>query len=202
MPSQCDKGVPHGYHFEPSILDIQTDAYLDGFWQTEKYFTDIENIIRKELSVSQLLTNRGQELSTLLSETNSVGLHVRRGDYIKTGDTLPVSYFDSAVSAISSTVEDPHFFVFSNGIEWAKDNLSISYPTTYVSNNYSDSDYEDLQLLRRCDHTIISNSTFSWWGAWLGEQPGQSIIAPSVWFMNQPTKELDIVPERWNILRV
>lgn len=202
MPSACDAGVPHGYHFEPSILDITNNAYLDGFWQTEKYFNEIKSVIRSDLSISEPLTGRGQEVAKLLSETTSVGLHVRRGIYVKLGNALAPSYFESAVSVIASNVNNPHFFVFSDDIEWTKNNLSISYPTTYVTNNYSNTDYEDLRLMGRCDHNIISNSTFSWWGTWLGEQPGQTVIAPSVWYMNQPTRDLDIVPDRWHVIDV
>lgn len=202
MPSVCDTGVPHGYHFEPSILDITDNAYLDGFWQTEKYFTGIESVIRNDLSISEPLTGPSRKLVKHLSETNSVGLHVRRGDYVEIGEALPPSYFESAVSAIASNVDDPRFFVFSNDIEWAKNNLSIPHSVVYVTNNYSDTDYEDLQLMSQCDHNIISNSTFSWWGAWLGEQPEQTTIAPSLWLMDQPTRDLDIVPDRWHVIDI
>lgn len=202
MPSPCDKEVPHGYHFEPSILDIRENVYLDGFWQTEKYFHEIDTVIRNELSLNSTLTGGSQEVKQLISETTSVGIHVRRGLYVKMGYDLPSSYFESAVLRIASKVKDPHFFIFSDDIEWVKNNVSIQYPSTYVSDNYSNTDYDDLRLMGHCDHNIISNSTFSWWGTWLGEQKGQIVVAPSFWYLDQPTRELDIIPGRWKIIDV
>lgn len=200
IPSVCEVGVPKGFMFEPSIQDISNNAYLDGFWQTEKYFAGIKRTIKSDLSVPQPLTHGSRKIANRIAETNSVGLHVRRGEYVELGFDLPTSYYKSAASVIASKEPEPHFFVFSDGIEWVKNNLSISHPTTYVSNEYSNTDYDDLQLMSLCDQNIISNSTFSWWGAWLGEQPSQTIIAPSVWLMDQATRELDIVPDRWDIV--
>lgn len=200
MPPVCDKNVPHGQTFEPSILDVDQSIYLDGFWQTETYFRGIESVIRNELSVCKSELEHGKEIGDLIASTNSVGIHVRRGDYAKIGEELPLSYFESAVSVIASEESDPHLFIFSDNIQSVKNNFSPSHPTTYVTGKYTDNDYTDLQLLSQCDHKIISNSTFGWWGAWLGEPGGGTIIAPPIWLHNQQVSDLDIIPDRWDVI--
>lgn len=202
VPPTCDRHVPHGHTFEPSILDIEGPVYLDGFWQTEEYFRAIERVIRNELSVSTSELVQQNEIQHQIASTNSVGIHVRRGDYVKIGEALPLAYYKSAVSAISSKVTDPHFYLFSDDIDWVKNNLSPPHSTTYVTGQYSDKDYTDLELLRQCDHKIISNSTFGWWGAWLGEPRSGTVIVPSIWIHNQPVRNLDIVPDRWDIIDI
>lgn len=200
-PEVCTTRVPRCHSFEPSILDITGPAYLDGFWQTERYFHDFGSVLRSDLTVTDPVEGWDEDLLHRISETNSVGVHVRRGDFVDIGHALPAAYFERAVSEIESRVSNPHFYVFSDGIEWAKRRITIPHPTTYVSNRYADADYEDLRYLSECRHHVISNSTFGWWGAWLGEHPDQRVIAPSRWtYHDLPTRSLDVVPERWDVI--
>lgn len=174
--------------FDADIMKISGDAYLDGFWQSEAYFKDIENLIRKDFT---LRTSFGVESLTLLSEiqnTNAVCLHVRRGDYVNNPQTnmfhgtLSMNYYSKAIAIIADRVFSPKFFVFTDDQNWAMKNIRISYPVKYVSHNGRSRNYEDMMLMSNCQHFIIANSTFSWWGAWLGREANKIVIAPAKWY--------------------
>ncbi|HEY3415711.1 MAG TPA: alpha-1,2-fucosyltransferase, partial [Armatimonadota bacterium] len=133
----------------------------------------------------------------------SVALHIRRGDYVSVKKNLrfngvcSVEYYQAALDLLLKKVEHPHAFIFSDDIPWARENLHLNIPTTFVDHNDARRDYEDLRLLSHCRHHIIANSTFSWWGAWLAAWPGQVVIAPRRWFRSKAYNTKDIVPEHW-----
>ena len=134
-------------------------------------------------------------------KTTSISLHIRRGDYLtpenaETHCLCSPSYYQNAIQYIVQRVENPHFFIFSDDITWVFDNFKMPYPYTIVNVNDSYTGYYDLELMRNCKHNIIANSTFSWWGAWLNENPNKIVIAPQRWFMNQE-EEIDIIPSSW-----
>ncbi len=192
-----------GFPFNTKILDLKKSAYLDGYWQTEKYFKEIEDVIRSEFTVKTNLAGKNKVAAEEIEKTNSVSLHVRRADYVTNqitnshhGTCDPV-YYKKAVSIITQKVHTPHFFVFSDDMDWAKKNIILDYPTTYVDHNNAATNYEDLRLMYMCKHNIIANSSFSWWGAWLNGNPQKIVIAPERWFLTDKMDTRDLIPDTW-----
>src|SRR5258708_16743567 len=183
-----------GFDFHPEVFDCLPVFHivLEGFWQSELYFKDIENIIRSEfLFASDDYDYENPDLPTLIQSSNSVCVHVRRGDYL-TGngslDFIGLEYYAAAVHAVLSRIPNPHFFVFSDDIEWCKANMHCTQPHTFVTHQRSPTQntQENLRLMRLCKHFVIANSTFSWWAAWLGSAPETVVIAPGRWFRSTP----------------
>ena len=157
------------FHFDPDLLNSSNNIILDGHWQSEKYFNGIEKIIRKEFSFKNKPEDNNMKLIFLIKDTNSVCIHVRRGDYVTDSCTnrwhgvCSAGYYDKAIQIIRRRLKDPHFFVFSDEPNWAENNIKINAPTTYVAYNTPDKGYEDLRLMENCKNFILSNSSFSWY---------------------------------------
>ena len=191
------------FYFDQQVLNFGNNVYLEGYWQCERYFKDIEDIIRKELTLKVPLEDRNKEVLSLIRKVNSVSLHIRRGDYVSNPETNSVlgacslEYYRHCIEHIASNVENPHFFLFSDDINWTREKLEINHPATVVDGNSADANYVDLYLMSNCKHNIIANSSFSWWGAWLNNNANKIIIAPTTWFVNSPLTPKDIIPENW-----
>lgn len=173
-----------------------------GFYQGEKYFRGVENIIHKEFTLKNSLSKVAQEIaSQILKTKDSVSVHIRRGDYVsdvKTNahhGTCDLSYYIEAIKIITIKITSPTFFVFSDDINWARENLKID-KVVYVSDSEI-KDYEELILMSKCAHNIIANSSFSWWGAWLNQNNEKIVIAPKQWTVKKTADELDILPKSW-----
>ena len=191
------------FHFDPDILNLPDGVYLDGSWQNEKYFAGIASIIRQEFTVKTPQTGKDKELADQMASCESVSLHIRRADYVSNPDTNQIhgtcglDHYFRCVECITQTVKNPHFFIFSDEPEWARNNLRLSYPTTLVDHNDADKNYEDLRLISQCHHHIIANSTFSWWGAWLSQNAEKVILAPKRWLKSHDYNTEDFIPNRW-----
>jgi hypothetical protein len=192
------------FHFDKNILLSSNNCYLTGYWQSEKYFINIENLIREEFRIKKEMTLDNLEIAEKIKQTESVSIHLRGRDYItreiikKIHFTCDQSYYERSISLITENIKTPHFFIFSDDPEWAKAFLKTNQSFTFVEGNtWNKSNYEDLRLMSLCRHNIIANSSFSWWGAWLNENPDKIVIAPEKWF-NDPTKDTkDLIPESW-----
>lgn len=177
-------------------------AYLLGHWQSEKYFRKFSSIIKKDLTYKYKLNPYYQFLLKKINNSNSVFLHVRRGDYISNSTYNQVhgicsnDYYTNGLKLIEKIVKNPHIFIFSDDIKWAKSNLHTNLQTTFVNPKQENACHE-LEIMRACKHSIIANSSFSWWGAWLDEYGGKIIIAPNKWFNSSTHDATDIVPDRW-----
>lgn len=190
------------YHFDPDLFNVPAECIVDGYFQSEKYFVDIEAEIRNEFLFKTPLTKEDKLLSDEITECSSIGIHVRRGDYL--GNPLfPVydlKYYMHAIKEVLKHVEQPMFFIFSNDYEWCRKNMHLDYPHRFVTQNIERHAYYDLLLMSQCKHNIIANSSFSWWGAWLNRNPDKIIIAPPKW-VNQISPFFrnidDIVPNHW-----
>lgn len=195
--------VEQSFAFEPKVLNVSKDAYLDGHWQSERYFSEIADIIRAEFTPRQRLDATSEKMVSDIARMSSVSLHIRRGDYV----TNPVNrevyatcsndYYLRCISEMAKRIPDPHFFVFSDEVEWVKENLDFKHPVTYVDHNSQEEAYKDLYLMSKCKHHIIANSTFSWWGAWLANNRDKIVFAPSKWFNTPKPGEQDLIPESW-----
>lgn len=193
--------IEETYNFSPKVYEVGPNCFLSGVWQSPKYFEDIDSIIRSELTLKHPPSNETQEWIKMIEATNSVSLHIRRGDYItneKTNifhGTCSVEYYERSMNLMASIIS-PIFFVFSDDIEWARKNLKTIYPINFVSNK-NIPDYEELIIMSKCKHNIIANSTFSWWGSWLNENKNKIIIAPKKWFTVNNFRTDDLIPKDW-----
>ncbi len=194
------------FHFDPEILNLPDGIYLEGYWQSEMYFKHIESIIRQEFTVKTPQEDTDKRVAEQITSCQSVSLHIRRQDYVSNIETKQahgicgVDYFLHCVGNLIRVANNPHFFVFSDEPEWARDNLELFYETTFVHHNGADKNYEDLRLMSQCNHHIISNSTFSWWGAWLNQHSEKVVLAPRQWFgkERQASRNMnDLLPDSW-----
>jgi len=193
-------------HFEywSGIENLPDVCYLSGYWQSERYFADCIQQIRKDFQFKCPPNSKNKEIIDRILSVNAVSLHVRRGDYISNPSSLsthPVcslDYYTEAVHYVINRVNNPRFFVFSDDIAWAKMNLEIKFPVEYIDFNHGKDSYNDMRLMTLCKHHIIANSSFSWWGAWLNESSNKIVVAPRKWF--QPASglnDVDLVPNSW-----
>jgi len=201
--------------FDVSALEKEAlNIAAIGYWQSEKYFRNISSLIRAEFTFKPDL--QFDELESPLNEilnTESVCVHVRRSDVLKDGDPmgeLGIDYYKRAVRLVLERVCNPNFFVFSDDIEWCKENLDLGISLNFISDNdFEISTYSDFYLMSHCRHFIIANSTYSWWGAWLGRSAHKLIIAPRGWFLAErlgPTSKTSatddlssgcLIPSEW-----
>jgi hypothetical protein len=193
--------------FNPEVFRYTGNVYLHGFWQSEKYFKNIEGMIRSELSLKDSLSQKTIEvLKEIRTKKNTVSLHIRRGDYvtdIKTYNTLglcSLDYYKKCVSLLGNELGDLNIFVFSDDPVWAKKNIVFDYPLYFVDHNDIKYAYEDMHLMSLCEHNIIANSSFSWWGAWLNNNKNKKVFAPMKWTVDTNHGDLDIIPEGWNLI--
>lgn len=189
------------YCFDKEILNNPDYIYYDGFFQNENYFKSVRNELAEVFSLKNPIEDRNQEVLNKILETNSISLHVRRGDYVtlesanKFHGICSLDYYEKAIKYIAKKVKNPHFFLFSDDIEWVIQNLKIDYPFTVVDFNQGKG-FLDINLMKHCKHNIIANSSFSWWGAWLNQNPDKIIVAPKEW-NTQKNKKCDIIPKKW-----
>jgi len=189
--------------FHPEILEAPDNVYLEGYWQSEKYFSDIAATIRKDFSMKTAPNIDNQKVLDQIHATTAISLHVRRGDYVSNTTanafhgTTTLDYYKMAIDKLNNLIPGGTIFVFSDDQTWVKENLKFTLPTIFVDCNDTDHAQDDLRLMASCQHHILANSTFSWWGAWLAEHPKQIVIAPKQWFKNPNISSKDLIPSRW-----
>ncbi len=192
-----------GPQFDPHILQRLGTVYLDGYWQSEQYFAASADVLRQEFQLRNAPDAANAAMLRQIDATSAVSVHVRRGDYVTDAKTnqyhgvCSLDYYAAAVNYLTRTVTAPHFFVFSDDPQWCREHLRFGYPVTLVEHNGAEQDYEDLRLMSRCQHHIIANSSFSWWGAWLGSYTEKLVIAPRQWYADPTRHAADRVPDEW-----
>lgn len=190
------------FSFNSEMLALKKNVFLDGYWQTEKYFKKIEDVICKEFTLKEEFSVEDKKIVQEIKNSNSISLHIRRGDYVadlmtnKFHGICSLEYYAEAVKYIAKKVENPVFYIFSDDIEWVKDNFKIDFPMKYISDGIL-KDYEELILMSYCKHNIIANSSFSWWGAWLNKNHEKIVIAPKQWFAKNNIDTSDLILETW-----
>lgn len=186
--------------FQAAFLEKRTNAYYEGYFNSERYFLPIEDTIRADFQLRVPLTGENKQMLEQISSTNAVSLHVRRGDYVNASKTYALcslDYYQAAVEHILSNVENPHFFIFSDDLPWVLECLKLDCNFTLVDINDYKTGFNDLVLMRHCQHHIIANSTFSWWAAWLNPSPSKIVIAPKDWFATEKKSDQDLIPDSW-----
>lgn len=203
---------PSGYilertleHSPELLVGRKKPLYIEGYWQSEKYFGNIRAVLVREFRLKNSLNENAVRLWREIVETNSVGVHVRRGDYAADAKTrsihglCPFRYYGEATGVMRTKVSNPVFYVFSDDTEAVKREMPFGERAVYVADRGSNENFEDLFLMSQCKHNIIANSSFSWWGAWLNQNPEKIVIAPARWFNvdSEYYSSRTIVPENW-----
>lgn len=182
--------INDNFNYDSTINNVKANfnLYLDGYWQSEKFFNNHKTEIEKDFCLNNVDTSQYN------IEPGSVSLHIRRTDYVALSNYHPVqtlSYYKSAIDLIE---DYNNLYVFSDDIKWCKANLNFK-KMIFVEGK---TNLQDLRLMSLCENNIIANSSFSWWGAWLNKNSNKTVIAPKNWF--GPSANLnssDIIPENW-----
>ena len=185
------------------LLGQNENVYLRGYWQSEKYFSAYKDYILEAFTSKNRLSRQSSQFHKAIASTNSVGLHVRRGDYITNPKennhhgVCSLEYYNNAASFIVNRIDKPHFFIFSDDLDWAKESLDFIDNITFVELDKNIPDYEEMYLMSQCKHNIIANSSFSWWGAWLNQNSKKIVIAPKKWLTDETIDTKDLIPDSW-----
>lgn len=171
--------------------------YLDGYFQNELYFSFIRPQLLIDFEFPKISEHNEDIRRKIMEDEAAVGIHIRRGDYLQPAiqafhGLLGLDYYKSAKDEIAQKIKHPHYYIFSDDIAWCKLNISFSN-STFVSNPLN-KNWEDMHLMSLCKHNIVANSSYSWWGAWLNQNPNKIVIAPKKWFKEIPT---NIIPPAW-----
>lgn len=193
----------NGLGFAPSVLEATGDLYLDGYWQSEKYFAEIRDILTREFGFVYDQDEENRAVAGQIQGCEAVAVHIRRGDYVSSTSSnsihslCPVSYYRRAIQEVLRRRPESRFFAFSDDPEWIRQNLAIDQSLTVVDHNDASRNFEDLRLMSLCQHNIIANSSFSWWGAWLNRNPEKVVVAPKTWYRDPNLDTTDLIPESW-----
>ena len=189
--------------FNEEIFNAGNNTYLIGWWQNEGYFSHIRDEILKSFTPKIEPNAKNLRYIKSIQSSNSIGIHVRRGDYVqnkhanKYHGLTGIEYYKKAISKMSNIVDSPTFVVFSDDIDWCKRELPVGKNSIFVKGN-DRQPHEDIRLMSLCEHNIIANSSFSWWGAWLNNNTSKTVIAPKMWVSDQrQNAKIDIIPKNW-----
>lgn len=187
--------------YEPEVFDVGNDTYFKGNWQSEKYFLEYREEL---LDLFVPVYERNDSVKKLIYEmqkSNSVAIHIRRGDYVKIGCELPMIYYDKAIETIIETSENDNliFYVFSDDVLFSKQYLEsiqekngIKYCFAYPEYQSDNRTLDDLLLMSCCKHMIMANSSYSWWAAWLNKNKNKIVVCPEFGMWSG-----DFYPEEW-----
>lgn len=181
--------------------------YLKSTFQSERYFPKMQDVLRKELALTEPLSEENERMKEKIRTTESVCVHIRRGDYItnpkdqKALNICDEAYYRAAMDYVRLKIADPVFYIFSNTSEdlnWIRENMHLTGELVYV--DLRNADYEELALMQSCKHFIISNSTYSWWAQYLAEHPEKIVVAPSTWYRGDDQDATDIYQDDWHMI--
>jgi hypothetical protein len=198
--------------WHPKIFNLKGDIYLDGYFQSEKYFLECLDKLRNELSLKPDLYQKIESIAQRIHvNPNSVSLHIRRGDFVENPKAsryhhvCDISYYNDAIASMQKKIPELHLYIFSDDPDWVRNNLPLTIPTTFVSNGKGMANTlrpsQELVLMSKCHHHILSNSSYSWWGAYLNSSSTKIVLAPNIWNKG-PIPQPNILPERWVSLSV
>jgi hypothetical protein len=198
--------VEPSFSYNSGFWSLGPDRFLFGYFQSEKYFMDHAALIKRDLAYEPDLSLYEPEVIETVKAGETTAIHFRRGDYItheytaRTIGALPMDYYERATAYVKSRLGRTRFLIFSDDIDWCRDNLKID-GAVYVDKK-GQSPLDDLFLASRCDNNILANSSYSWWCAWLNENPGKIVVAPERWFRDETfhNQSGDLIPEGWTRL--
>lgn len=200
---------PHFHYSQNFINAIENtlksgnSILLDGYWQSYLYFKEYEEIIREDFKFRDNveLTNNNEidQMVKKIKESNSVLINVRRTDYLNTNfhGVMGMDYINNARTIIESKVDNPHYFIFSDDVDWCRENMKFDN-MTIVDHSYKGEKFGYyLQLMSKCKHFIIPNSSFAWWAAWMNTDDSKIVISPKQWFTDNNINTNDLIPSNW-----
>lgn len=197
-----DRVIVPGFYREENVLykeslkHIRGNIYLMGWFQSENYFKEYRNTLLQELTPQHKIRISSFLRNTLKRE-DTVSVHIRRTDFIKGKNVLPISYYENAKRYIEKYIDRPQYLIFSDDSEWVREHMNFGPDAFFVSGEEL-RDYEEMLVMSRCRNNIIANSTFSWWGAWLNPNNKKIVIGPKVWAIHgHEDVERNVMPAEW-----
>jgi len=205
LRNQINKGSIHikekDFQYQASFIEQAKDhTIFEGWFQSYKYFEAIAPQIREAFTFRNKILPDSQELLNKIQSSNAICLNVRRTDFLKVDNlnTTNKSYFLNAAKQMASGIENPTFFIFSDDVEWCRNNIKLEQPTTVVGHEHKGEKFGNyMQLMIACKHFIIPNSSFAWWATWLNQNPTKKVIAPLNWFSDSNINTADVTPPDW-----
>ncbi|MEI6019621.1 MAG: alpha-1,2-fucosyltransferase [Bacteroidota bacterium] len=194
-----------GSQFHETFLKLGANTYMNGYWQSELYFNDIRKILLQDFELNETMPKTLDHWFNKIQTINSVSMHVRRGDYVQLASANAFHgicselYYQNALSKLQLDEKNVEIFVFSDDINWCKENLKFKTKTHFV--DHAEKACWDLFLMRHCKHNIIANSSFSWWAAWLNEHTNKRVFVPEYWFTNIKSDSIDILAHHWESVK-
>lgn len=188
--------------FDKNFFNAGNDLLLKGNRQSEKYFINIKKTIIEKFSIANNVIEGIYELGNKISDEQSVGIHIRRGDYLSPValewlGVQPISYYLKAIDIITKKIPNAKFYIFSDDIAWVRLNLIIENDHEFITQEITTNALQDFYLMSKCQNNIIANSTFSWWAAWLNLNDAKTIIAPERWYNQVNFNTSDLIPKDW-----
>jgi Glycosyl transferase family 11 len=204
-PAQLEVIRQHENDFgvDERVLNASDDALLIGYWQSEAYFADVTTALRHELRFTRAVAAPYARFQQVIDDPAAVAVHFRRGDYVANPQTyafhgvLGREYYRRALVHVEDRVPNPVFVAFSDDPDWVEREFVSDFDLKVVRGGDA---FQELHLMSRCSHHVIANSSFSWWGAWLGEREESVVVAPLRWFADPRADPSAIVPSRWQRL--
>lgn len=189
------------HFFDEGLLRVKPPVLLDGYWQCARYMQIANSFINSSFRFPEVIGPVSKKLLEDMSAGESIALHVRRGDYVSNPTfnavhgVCGVEYYRTAIALLCGYLRQPQFYVFSDDLDWARDHLPLPQEAVFIDHN-QDAPVEDLRLMAACRHNIIANSSFSWWGAFLGSHPDKRVIAPKRWY-KEGRSSGELLPQEW-----
>jgi len=197
------KGQEKSFQFDKNILSIGAGAYLDGYWQSPKYFEGFAEVIKKDFILKNSLPQNIQTLAEEIVKTNSLCIHIRRGDYVgsKFHEVINLEYYKKGIEYITQKKAIEKIYIFSDDINWCRKNMQFEISAMFMGDEYAGYHGEGhMFLMSLCKYFIIANSSFSWWGAWLSTYDNKIVICPRQWFGDASIDTTDLIPENWILI--
>ena len=194
---------PH-FHYTSNILNIPRRCFLKGYWQSELYFKDHSEDLKKIFNLNRQLDKKNSLIASEIIHNNSISIHIRRGDFLlkKNFDHYVdlSEYYLKAIKESSKIFNNPKYFIFTDDPLWVTKNFITNYSHTFVDLNHGTNSFLDMYLMSLCKSNILANSSFSWWGAWLNSKKDKIIYAPKNWFKDKSISTDDLIPNSWNVI--
>lgn len=194
------------FGFDDKYLNARDDCYAVGYWQSERFFPDVQTQVRRQFRPSVAMSPQSERLYERMLATPSISLHIRRGDYVSNPQAasiyrhLSLDYYRRCVDQCLATHTDAHVVIFSNDIGWCRQQLALPCPVHFVEHTTAETAHEDLWLMTAAQCHVIANSTFSWWGAWLAQRPDQTVYAPRLWFHTDTLDDRSLACSGWTLM--
>lgn len=192
--------------FDAAVAALRGPVYLEGYWQSYRYFDTIKKALIDDLRLAEALSPAYVETLERMRQTDSVGVHIRRGDYVsnpvyqKKFGTVTLDYYRRSIAYMAEKIARPHFFVFTDDYAWVKQNVLFDFPVTWMEQETKEKDCADLWMMAQCRHHIIANSSYSWWGAWLSPHTDAITVNPRFWNYREKRYNSDRSPRDWVVI--